>query len=40
MSILLAEILGTMRLILLGNVVVANGVLKDTKVSKSGWLGL
>jgi len=36
MSILVAEILGTMRLILLGNGLVANGVLKDTKGSKSG----
>lgn len=36
MSILVVEILGTMMLILLGNGLVANEVLKDTKGSKSG----
>jgi glycerol uptake facilitator protein len=36
MSILVVEILGTMMLILLGNGVVVNEVLKDTKGSKSG----
>jgi glycerol uptake facilitator protein len=38
MSILVAEILGTMMLILLGNGVVANVVLKDTKGNDSGWI--
>tara|TARA_R110001592_G_scaffold218591_2_gene472616 strand:- start:1260 stop:1991 length:732 start_codon:yes stop_codon:yes gene_type:complete len=38
MSILVAEILGTMMLILLGNGVVANVVLKDTKGNNSGWI--
>ena len=38
MSILVAEILGTMMLILLGNGVVANVVLKDTKGNNSGWM--
>jgi len=38
MSILVAEILGTMLLILLGNGVVANVVLKDTKGNNSGWI--
>jgi len=38
MSILVAEILGTMLLILLGNGVVANVVLKDTKGNGSGWI--
>lgn len=33
-----AEILGTMIMILLGNGVVANVVLKDTKGNNSGWL--
>lgn len=38
MSILVAEILGTMLLILLGNGVVANVVLKGTKGNSSGWI--
>ncbi|MFD0834271.1 MIP/aquaporin family protein [Mariniflexile aquimaris] len=38
MSILIAEILGTMLLILLGNGVVANVVLKGTKGNNSGWI--
>jgi len=38
MSILVAEILGTMLLILLGNGVVANVVLKDTKAGGAGWI--
>jgi len=38
MSILVAEILGTMMLILLGNGVVANVVLKGTKGNNSGWI--
>ena len=38
MSILVAEILGTMLLIILGNGVVANVVLKDTKGNNSGWI--
>lgn len=38
MSILVAEILGTMLMILLGNGVVANVVLKDTKGNSSGWI--
>lgn len=38
MSILSAEILGTMLLILLGNGVVANVVLKGTKGNDSGWI--
>ncbi len=38
MSILVAEILGTMFLILLGNGVVANVVLKGTKGNNSGWI--
>lgn len=38
MSILVAEILGTMMLILLGNGVVANVVLKGTKGNDSGWI--
>ncbi|MBD1260827.1 aquaporin family protein [Maribacter polysiphoniae] len=38
MSILVAEILGTMLLILLGNGVVANVVLNDTKGNNSGWI--
>ncbi len=38
MSILVAEILGTMIMILLGNGVVANVVLKDTKGNNSGWI--
>ena len=38
MTILVAEILGTMMLILLGNGVVANVVLKDTKGNNSGWI--
>jgi glycerol uptake facilitator protein len=37
-SILVAEILGTMLLILLGNGVVANVVLKNTKGNDSGWI--
>tara|TARA_R110002111_G_scaffold103778_5_gene160966 strand:+ start:23239 stop:23976 length:738 start_codon:yes stop_codon:yes gene_type:complete len=38
MSILVAEILGTMLLILLGNGIVANVVLKGTKGNGSGWI--
>ena len=38
MSILVAELLGTMLLILLGNGVVANVVLKGTKGNDSGWI--
>tara|TARA_R110002051_G_scaffold314666_1_gene391986 strand:+ start:44839 stop:45576 length:738 start_codon:yes stop_codon:yes gene_type:complete len=38
MSILVAEILGTMLLILLGNGVVANVVLTGTKGNNSGWI--
>lgn len=38
MSILAAEILGTMLLILCGNGVVANAVLKGTKGNNSGWI--
>ncbi|WP_111706511.1 MIP/aquaporin family protein [Lutibacter citreus] len=38
MSILVAEILGTMLMILLGNGVVANVVLKGTKGNDSGWI--
>lgn len=37
-SIFIAEVLGTMILILLGNGVVANVVLKDTKGHNSGWI--
>jgi glycerol uptake facilitator protein len=37
-SIIVAEILGTMFLILLGNGVVANVVLKGTKGNGSGWI--
>ncbi|MEP5254368.1 MAG: MIP/aquaporin family protein [Winogradskyella arenosi] len=38
MSILIAEILGTMILIICGNGVVANAVLKGTKGHGSGWI--
>ena len=38
MSIYLAEFIGTMLLVLLGDGVVANVVLKDTKGSNSGWI--
>lgn len=38
MSVYVAEFIGTMLLILLGNGVVANVVLKDTKGSSSGWI--
>lgn len=38
MSIYIAEIIGTFLLILLGNGVVANVVLKDTKAQGSGWM--
>lgn len=38
MSAFVAEILGTFLLILLGNGVVANIVLKDTKANDSGWM--
>ncbi|WP_343329337.1 MIP/aquaporin family protein [Polaribacter staleyi] len=38
MSILVAEILGTMLMILLGNGVVANVVLNGTKGNSSGWI--
>ncbi len=34
----IAEALGTMLLILLGNGVVANVVLKDTKGNNGGWI--
>ncbi len=34
----IAELLGTMLLVLLGNGVVANVVLKDTKGHNSGWI--
>jgi len=37
-SIFIAEVLGTMLLILLGNGVVANVVLKGTKGNNSGWI--
>src|SRR6187551_3904176 len=38
MSPFIAELIGTMILVLLGNGVVANVVLKDTKGSGSGWI--
>jgi len=38
MSAFIAEILGTFLLILLGNGVVANIVLKETKANDSGWM--
>ncbi len=38
MSIFIAELMGTMILILLGNGVVANVVLKGTKGNNSGWI--
>ncbi|NNL16367.1 MAG: aquaporin family protein, partial [Flavobacteriaceae bacterium] len=38
MSPFIAELLGTFLLILLGNGVVANVVLKQTKASKAGWI--
>ncbi len=38
MSPFIAEIIGTMLLILLGNGVVANVVLKDTKGNNAGWV--
>ncbi|MCF6295635.1 MAG: aquaporin family protein [Flavobacteriaceae bacterium] len=38
MSAFIAEILGTFLLLLLGNGVVANIVLKDTKANDSGWM--
>lgn len=38
MSAFAAELIGTMFLILLGNGVVANVVLKDTKGNSSGWM--
>ena len=38
MSILVAEIIGTFLLILLGNGVVANVVLNETKGKDSGWI--
>mgnify|MGYP000371141169 FL=1 len=38
MSILVAEIIGTMLLIILGNGVVANVVLNGTKGNNSGWI--
>lgn len=38
MSVLVAEIIGTMLLILLGNGVVANVVLTGTKGNSSGWI--
>lgn len=38
MSAFIAEVLGTFLLVLLGNGVVANIVLKDTKANDSGWM--
>lgn len=38
MSIYLAEIIGTMILIVLGDGVVANVVLNKSKAQKSGWI--
>lgn len=38
MTPFIAEIIGTAILILLGNGVVANVVLKDTKGNNSGWI--
>jgi glycerol uptake facilitator protein len=38
MTPFVAEIIGTMLLILLGNGVVANVVLKKTKGNSSGWI--
>src|ERR1700709_1031139 len=38
MSPFVAEIIGTMLMILLGDGVVANVVLKDTKGNNSGWM--
>ena len=38
MSPFIAEIIGTAILILLGNGVVANVLLKDTKGNGSGWI--
>jgi glycerol uptake facilitator protein len=38
MSEFAAELIGTMLLILLGNGVVTNVVLKDTKGNNSGWI--
>ena len=38
MNPIIAELIGTMILILLGNGVVANVVLKDTKGNNSGWM--
>ena len=38
MSPFLAELIGTMLMILLGDGVVANVVLKDTKGNNSGWM--
>lgn len=38
MTPFIAEVLGTMLMILLGNGVVANVVLKDTKGNNSGWI--
>jgi glycerol uptake facilitator-like aquaporin len=38
MSPFIAELIGTMLMILLGDGVVANVVLKDTKGSNSGWM--
>ena len=38
MSPYLAEFIGTMLLVLLGDGVVANVVLKDTKGEKGGWI--
>ena len=38
MTPFIAEVIGTMLLILLGNGVVANVVLKDTKGNNSGWI--
>jgi glycerol uptake facilitator protein len=38
MNVLMSEFIGTMLLILLGNGVVANVVLRGTKGNGSGWL--
>ena len=38
MTPFIAELIGTALLILLGNGVVANVVLKDTKGNNSGWI--
>src|SRR3569623_1424856 len=40
MSPFIAEFIGTMLIILLGNGVVANVLLNDTKGNNSGWMGI